>query len=248
MSILSHKTATGVCHAMVDFRKYSFNYVTTAKIINQIREISPSNQGLRNTLNRKQGQSNIPVRREPIKRCVLEPANIHAESQSLWAPIKRVSPEPSSINKTSVKPLAVKKRLPQINPRVKKSPTRINNQNTETKRSAEDIQKAIAEKNAARELLPEECKKFLSGKPAHKILTTYKNGIGGALEKKYIVVYEEFKQNLTELEKAEYYQAKTKGFSEENRFRYTKTVWTEYDKFKAEIAKKSIVLANNRHA
>ncbi|MEY0499065.1 hypothetical protein AB7321_19350 [Providencia rettgeri] len=182
--------------------------------------------------------SKIPIRLPTLRHAYSEPSKIHKKNISGALVLNRSNSEPSNLDRVHRTP--VKKGV--------LARTQPNYQINQTPRSLQYIQKAKDDKIAAYQSLSDTTKSFLREKLSYKILVTFKKGLNGKETKQFMVAYEEFRQGVSDKEKEKYQQNKLSGFTPDNRFQFTKTVWIELDKLiliptKEEITK---IVANTK--
>ncbi|MEY0162032.1 Uncharacterised protein [Providencia rettgeri] len=209
-----------------------------AKSLNSWKKLSRFVDGIKQNKQIDLTGSKIPIRLPTLRHAYSEPSKIHQKNISGALALNRSASEPSNLNRSHRTPVQ-KGALARAQP---------NYQPSQAPRSPQYIQKAKDDKITAYQSLPDVVKNFLNEKLSYKILVTFKKGLAGKEVKKYMVAYEEFKQGVSDKEKEEYQQNKLSGFTPDNRFQFTKTVWIELDKLiliptKEEITK---IVANTK--
>ncbi|WP_369310364.1 hypothetical protein [Providencia rettgeri] len=214
---------TNIPHPIIgNLNQLPFDKKVKTDLVNQRLKLTQPSDSLKQIKQINRTGSKVPIRLPTLKHAYSEPSNID-QKNILRAPIlTRACSEPSNLSRfcqVPVKKGGLARRQP-------------NYQTSQVPRSLQYIQKAKDDKIAAYHSLPDIVKNFLKEKLSHKILVTVEKGPDGKEAKKFMVVYEEFKQNINKIEKEKYRQAKLNGLTQENRFQLTKTVWNELDKLK----------------
>lgn len=187
-----------------------------------VKKLSQTPESLNSKRGGKLADIKTPIHPTKLKRVNSEHSIIHQKNISEVSTLSRPSSEPSNLSYFGRVP--VEKRI--------STKTQPNFQANQAPRSPQYIQKAKDDKIAAYQSLPDIVKDFLKERLSYKILVTFKKELNGKETKKFMVVYEEFKQNINQKEKDKYHQSKLNGFTPENRFQFTKTVWKELDTLK----------------
>lgn len=209
-----------------------------AKLVNQQQKLGRFVDNIKQKKQIDLTGSKIPIRLPTLRHAYSEPSKIHQKNISGALVLNRSNSEPSNLDRVHRTP--VKKGV--------LARTQPNYQINQTPRSLQYIQKAKDDKIAAYQSLSDTTKSFLREKLSYKILVTFKKGLDGKETKQFMVAYEEFRQGVSDKEKEKYQQNKLSGFTPDNRFQFTKTVWIELDKLiliptKEEITK---IVANTK--
>lgn len=191
-------------------------------LVTSVKKLSQTPESLNGKSRIELADTKISIQPSTSKSVYSEHSIIHRKNISKVSTLSRSRSEPSNLScfgREPVKKGILTKRQPNF-------------QANQAPRSPQYIQKAKDDKIAAYQSLPDIVKDFLKERLSYKILVTVKKELNGKETKKFMVVYEEFKQNINQKEKEKYQQNKLNGFTPENRFQFTKTVWNELDTLK----------------
>ncbi|BBV00722.1 hypothetical protein AB6H26_06305 [Providencia hangzhouensis] len=237
--IMRNSHLTNIPHPIIsNLNRLTLDKEVKAELVNQQQKLGRFVDNIKQKKQIDLTGSKIPIRLPTLRHAYSEPSKIHKKNISGALVLNRSNSEPSNLDRVHRTP--VKKGV--------LARTQPNYQINQTPRSLQYIQKAKDDKIAAYQSLSDTTKSFLREKLSYKILVTFKKGLNGKETKQFMVAYEEFRQGVSDKEKEKYQQNKLSGFTPDNRFQFTKTVWIELDKLiliptKEEITK---IVANTK--